>query len=147
MIFRQTLSKDQPPTDISGNSLHRYSYLLSRLVVMEKSQYSLITVHKESHYNQVYHIYLRRMLRAVSELTHLHSSSFSSIQKYCTQTPARNAIYAHAQDFVVLELLLPTLRTFAQSTCSLHATRNAWMLSVCVVPQPSFLTIAVQYSR
>jgi hypothetical protein len=52
------------------------------------------------------------MLRAESELTILHSCSFSSIQKYCSQTPARNAIYAHARDFVVHELLLPTVHLY-----------------------------------
>jgi len=39
--------------------------------------------------------------------------------------PARNAIYAHAQNFVVYDdLLLPILSAFAQNTRSLHAPRN-----------------------
>jgi len=52
IFFRQTLFVERSTCsyisamDISGNSLLHYSYLLSRLVVMEKSQYSLITVCK-----------------------------------------------------------------------------------------------------
>jgi len=40
-------------------------------------------------------------------------------------TPARNAIYAHAQDSVMYdELLLPIPSAFPQNTRSLHAPRN-----------------------
>jgi hypothetical protein len=46
--------------------------------------------------------------------------------------PARNVIDAHAQDFVVNDkLLLSVLKTFAQYTCSLHATGNACCI-LCV---------------
>jgi hypothetical protein len=38
----------------------------------------------------------------------------------------RNAVDGHAQDFVVNdELLLPTLKSFADCSHSLHAARNA----------------------
>jgi hypothetical protein len=40
--------------------------------------------------------------------------------------PARNAVYAHAQDFVGnKELLLPILIAVAQYACSLQATQNS----------------------
>jgi len=67
------------------------------------------------------------MLRAVSGLRRLHYSSFSSTQKYCSQTPVRNAIYAHAQDFVVHELLLPIHHLYYppwKSVCSSRTDCN-----------------------
>ena len=40
--------------------------------------------------------------------------------------PARNAVYAHAQDFFGNEeLLLPIFKAVAQYACSLQATRNS----------------------
>jgi len=40
--------------------------------------------------------------------------------------PARNAVYAHAQDFVRNEdLLLPIVIDVAQYACSLQATQNS----------------------
>jgi hypothetical protein len=41
--------------------------------------------------------------------------------------PVRNAIIAHAKNFVLNDKLpLALLKAFVQSTRSLHATRNAW---------------------
>lgn len=45
--------------------------------------------------------------------------------------PARNAIHARAQDFVVSDgLLLPIHKAFAQRTPSQHAARNEWCLEL-----------------
>jgi hypothetical protein len=49
---------------------------------------------------------------------------------------ARNAIDAHAQTFDLNELLLHIMKTFAQSTCSLHAN-ELLRFSLCALVEVS----------